>query len=134
MAIQALSQDIAPENENGGIRRTLKLCRRFGSGCKLFRKLASALAIGALQLLLRPAGMPCTPANRRPSGAAIFLSQTLPLVYSLWRMLQTRACVPAKRSGSGEQKEQVISLDTILLIVLVLLLVGVLLAWPHARS
>jgi hypothetical protein len=33
------------------------------------------------------------------------------------------------------KKEQIISLDTILLIVLILLLVGVLLpAWPHARS
>jgi Protein of unknown function (DUF3309) len=38
------------------------------------------------------------------------------------------------RSGSGEQREQVMSLGTILLIVLILMLVGVLPTWPHARS
>jgi hypothetical protein len=39
----------------------------------------------------------------------------------------------APRSG-GETKEQAMSLGTILLIVVILILVGVLPTWPHARS
>jgi membrane-bound ClpP family serine protease len=40
--------------------------------------------------------------------------------------------VPAKRWR--RTKEQVMSLGTILLIVVILMLVGVLPVWPHARS
>jgi hypothetical protein len=40
--------------------------------------------------------------------------------------------VPAKRWR--KTKEQVMSLGTILLIVIILMLIGVLPTWPHARS
>jgi hypothetical protein len=43
--------------------------------------------------------------------------------------------VGARKPVVGEpKKEQVMSLGTILLIVLILILVGVLPTWPHARS
>src|ERR1700675_3937226 len=61
--------------------------------------LRSALVIGALQLLPRSAGMPCAPANRRPSGPAIFLSQTRPAVYPLGRMREAH--------GAGRDTEAV---------------------------
>jgi hypothetical protein len=46
---------------------------------------------------------------------------------------------PRRRIGAGAreaaaEKEQVMSLGTILLIILVLMLLGVLPTWPHARS
>jgi hypothetical protein len=44
----------------------------------------------------------------------------------------TQLSVPAARRRRIE--EQVMSLGTILLIVVILMLVGVLPAWPHARS
>jgi hypothetical protein len=45
---------------------------------------------------------------------------------------------PLRRIGAGERRrclgEQVMSLGTILLIVLILILIGVIPVWPHARS
>jgi Protein of unknown function (DUF3309) len=41
-------------------------------------------------------------------------------------------CPP--RGDDQQQKEQIMSLGTILLVVLILMLVGVLPVWPHASS
>jgi hypothetical protein len=42
--------------------------------------------------------------------------------------------VDAREAVAVNKREQVMSLGTILLIVLILILVGVLPTWPHARS
>ena len=66
-------------------------------------------------------------------GAHILVTYPGTRVVALYADVEHARAWP--RSGSGEQRERVISLDIILLIVLILLLVGVLLpAWPHARS
>jgi hypothetical protein len=54
------------------------------------------------------------------------------------RALSTRLHSPGQRGSLWQtwsnNKEQVMSLGTILLIVLILILIGVIPAWPHARS
>jgi hypothetical protein len=42
--------------------------------------------------------------------------------------------VAGARAAAAARKEHIVSLGTILLIVLILILVGVLPTWPHARS
>jgi hypothetical protein len=69
------------------------------------------------------------------SEQTIFGGADILVKYPATRVVVLVHACACLRSGGGEQRKQVISLDTILLIVLILLLVGVLLpAWPHARS
>jgi hypothetical protein len=43
-------------------------------------------------------------------------------------------CRTGRRSGGPLHKGKIMSIGTILLIVLILMLIGVLPTWPHARS
>jgi Protein of unknown function (DUF3309) len=48
--------------------------------------------------------------------------------------MHSDASVLTSSEGRRQTKEQIMSIGTILLIVLILILIGVLPTWPHARS